>query len=587
MMKPVVFREASKPGLCVFSKPCRLIEACHINEVIPDLKLVETLVEEQGLYAAGFIGYEAAPAFDSALAVHPPGDFPLLWFGLYEEMQRIEEPGAGSLPSLPCMDWRPSVDPATYRRRIDDIKSCLAQGETYQVNYTMRLTAPFSGDPWAFFLSLMYPGQSDYAAYIDTGRFVVCSASPELFFELDSGRIRARPMKGTAPRGLSAHEDDQRSTELFHSEKNRAENLMITDMIRNDIGRIAKPGTVKVPYLFSLERYPTLWQMTSTVEAVTESSVAEIMQALFPCASITGAPKVKTMQIIAELEDTPRQIYTGCIGYLAPGRKACFSVAIRTVLIDRCLRSAQYGVGGGIVWDSDAQDEYGECMLKACVLSDREEEFSLLETILWTPGQGYFLLDYHLDRLNGSARYFGFTHDMEKVRTLLGQWQRSFGDSSLKVRLLLDRNGHISYEASSAGDIVVNRNLRIRPAKEPVPSDSPFLYHKTTNRIVYDRLLKACGDCDDVLLWNERGEVTETTIANVVADIGGRLYTPPVGCGLLAGTFRAMLLEEGTISERVISLDDLSRCRHVYLINSVRKWQNAALVDSREVLMQC
>ncbi len=585
-MNRVVFRDAPIKGLCAFRDPIRLIEARSIGEVIPALQEVEALVEEKGLYAAGCISYEAAPAFDSALEVHPPVEFPLMWFGIYEEMHVIEEPDAGSAPTLPMLDWQPSVDTETYRSRIDAIRAYLANGETYQVNYTMRLTAPFTGDPWGFFLSLLQAGQSDYAAYVDTGRFALCSASPELFFELDGETIRARPMKGTAPRGLSAEEDERLSAALFTSEKNRAENLMITDMIRNDIGRIAKPGTVKVPALFSLERYPTLWQMTSTVEAVTDSSITGIMKALFPCASITGAPKVKTMQIIAELEDTPRQIYTGCIGYLAPGRKACFSVAIRTVQIDRHLESAQYGVGGGIVWDSDVHDEYKECMLKACVLSRPREEFSLLETILWTPGRGYFLLEYHLERLCSSARYFGFSHDRDEIRTLLEQWQRSFGDSSLKIRLFLDRWGHVSHEVSAVRDTTMNRRLRLRPANGPVPVGSPFLYHKTTNRSMYNRLLEGCGDCDDVLLWNERGEITETSIANIVVDIGGRLYTPPVECGLLPGTFRAMLLEDGIISERVILLSELAGCRHIYLINSVRKWQAAELVESHKIRMQ-
>ena len=351
-----------------FTKPHHIISVSNLDDVHSALQEVERLVNSNNWHAAGFVSYEAAPAFDSALPVLAVGDFPLLWFGLYSEPQIIQASEIfKDLGGLADLDWAPSIERESYNTAIEKIKDHIALGRTYQVNYTMRLNTEFNGSDWNFFQRLAQ-SQNKYAAYIDTGRHVICSASPELFFKLDGDRIFSRPMKGTVKRGLTTTEDKELSEWLHSSVKNRAENVMIVDMIRNDMGRICRPGTVQVPHLFATEPYPTLWQMTSTVTGTTSAPFSDIMAAMFPCASITGAPKVRTMEIIRGLEPRPRSLYTGTIGYLAPGRQAQFNVAIRTAILNRETGQASYGIGSGIVWDSDAAAEWDECLLKARIL---------------------------------------------------------------------------------------------------------------------------------------------------------------------------------------------------------------------------
>ena len=436
-----------------FTNPQRIISADQLHDVLPALREIEDAVNN-GFHAAGFISYESAPAFDEAHLTHSSSGFPLLWFGLYPQPRLISLPQPAS--PKPALIWYPTVSRATYNSAIEQIKNHIADGRTYQVNYTMRLHTEFNADAWNFFLHLAQ-SQNNHAAYVDTGRFVIASASPELFFQLDGETITCRPMKGTTRRGRTTLEDVGQAEWLKRSEKNRAENVMIVDMIRNDLGRIAKTGSVHVPELFATEKYPTLWQMTSTVKATTDAPLTKILSALFPCASITGAPKVSTMRIISELETTPRKIYTGSIGYIAPNRKAKFNVAIRTALIDRETQTVEYGVGGGIVWDSESGDEYEEALLKARVLTESPPRFSLLETLLWTPEEGFFLREKHIARLLDSAEYFGFSMPRrggvpppllanEIIESYLKDISSQF-NSPQRVRLLLDKNGTLSHEA--------------------------------------------------------------------------------------------------------------------------------------------
>ncbi len=561
-----------------FKDPCRIITATSLHEMMPALRRIQTLVEDEKRYAAGFLCYEAAGAFDPALRTHnAAADLPLLWFGLYREPAEL---------TLPSPDYHtysfgeilPSISRSEYNQAIQSIKNHIRAGTTYQVNYTIRLRARFAGDPWQLFLAMVRAQSPGYAAWVDIGSHQICSASPELFFRLEGSGLTCKPMKGTAKRGRTPDEDFTLAEWLHNSEKNRAENLMIVDMIRNDLGRVAEIGTVEVPALFEVERHPTLWQMTSTVTARCLKPVCEIFAALFPCASITGAPKVRTSQIIAELEPHPRSIYTGSIGFMAPGRKAQFNVAIRTAVVDCKSGQAEYGSGGGIVWDSVGNDEYMETLLKARVLTEKIEDFALLETLLWTPDEGYFLLDPHMKRLADSAGYFGYRIDSQQARRRLFEATSSFGSDPQRVRLLAFRNGWVDVYAEPLTAPEPSRPLRVRLALAPVNSTDAFLYHKTTRRQVYEAARQSCPDCDDVLLWNERSELTESSIANVVVDMEGALYTPPVFSGLLPGTFRARLLEQGAIQERVIPLAELKNCNKIYLINSVRKWQEAVLL---------
>ncbi len=580
MTNELVIHDSRTRQWLQFADPVEVIEAARLDDVLPALQRVQTAVGDHGLYAAGFLAYEASPAFDPALKVRDPTGFPLLWFGLYDTPARLE-----ALPSAraACLElpWTASVTREEYGTALRRIRRCLAAGDTYQVNYTFRLRTPFRDDPWALFVRMAHAQQSKYAAFVDIGRFVVCSASPELFFTLDNGTLTALPMKGTAARGLTSQQDRALARRLARSEKDRAENVMIVDMTRNDMGRIAVPGTVTVPKLFTVERYPTVWQMTSTVTAHTCASLCDIMRAMFPCASITGAPKPRTMQIIAELETAPRRIYTGSIGFVTPQMRAQFNVAIRTVLIDREAGKAEYGVGGGIVWDSRIDDEYEECRIKARALTRRQPEFSLLETMLWTPEDGTFLLDYHLRRLLDSAAYFAYPVQRESVTAEIERLTCRLEPEPHKVRLLLDRDGTLHSEAVPIAP-PAETPVRLAVASAPVNSDDPFLYHKTTHRRVYDAARKACPDTDDVLLYNERGQITETTIANIMVRTGSGWVTPPVQCGCLPGTYRAWLLDRGKVKEQVVTLEEIRRAPEVALVNSVRKWRRAILSGDRE-----
>jgi para-aminobenzoate synthetase/4-amino-4-deoxychorismate lyase len=573
-----VIHDAATRQWLHFLDPCEIIVARSIEAVIPKLKSIEDRVRKQGLYAAGFISYEAAPAFDSALEVKPLDSFPLFWFGLYSKPDLIPLPKhQAQRPCARLLDWSPSVDRDAYDEKIDQVKALIASGDTYQVNYTLRLTSPFSGDPWSLFLELAESQQSEYAAFIDTDRYAICSASPELFFQLRDKKLTCRPMKGTAARGRTLEEDNSRSQWLHHSEKNRAENVMIVDMLRNDMGRVARTGSVQVLSLFDTEKYPTIWQMTSTITAQTEGSLCEVIAALFPCASITGAPKRRTMQIIADLEATPRRVYTGSIGFITPENTAQFNVAIRTVLVDKIEGRAEYGVGGGILWDSVTGDEYEECRIKAEVLTKGHPDFSLLETILWTPEEGYTLMTYHLKRLLDSAEYFNFLCNADRVIHELKSLEHSFQNAVHKVRLLVGRDGTIFCQAEPFPGTNGPKSYRLCLSPFSIDSSNPFLFHKTTYRHVYESAKSACPQFDDVLLWNEKGEITETCIANVVISLDGDLITPPVQCGLLAGTFRAWLLDNKKIREQIIPCDAIKDADHIYLINSVRKWWEASL----------
>jgi para-aminobenzoate synthetase/4-amino-4-deoxychorismate lyase len=555
-----------------FSRPVEVLSAHDIDDVPPVLERIDQAIERRGQCAVGMICYEAAPAFDPALRVRPPANgLPIVLFGLYEDVEHTVRPRVVPSSNHSIGEWRPSVTPEAYLETVDSIRERIARGDTYQVNYSYRMRADFTGDPASLFLSMDEAQHARCGAYIDTGTHVICSASPELFFQLDGDLIRCRPMKGTSPRGHDLAADLDRMAALRGSEKNRAENVMIVDMVRNDLGRIAEVGSVRVAADCEIERYPTVLQMTSTVEARTQEPVSRILGALFPSASITGAPKVRTMEIINDLEGDPRGIYTGTIGYVSPGRRAHFNVAIRTAVIDTSRNTLEYGVGGGIVWDSVAEEEHAECGIKARILTEPHPDFNLLETILWEQDDGYFLLDRHLDRLQNAADYFLRPLDMNNVRASLETLAAELGPNPHRVRLFVSPTGGVSTETKPLSAEAECKRPRLRLAAKPISSANHFLYFKTTHREVYDSALDGRQDCDDVVLWNERGEVTESTVANIVFEIDGVHATPPVSCGLLAGTYRAELIHRGEICEQVVTIDDLPNADGVYLINSVRR----------------
>jgi para-aminobenzoate synthetase/4-amino-4-deoxychorismate lyase len=469
-------------------------------------------------------------------------------------------------------DLKPAVDFAQFEATLRRIRQHLADGETYQVNYTFPVQGRFAGSPLDLFGSLVAAQGGCHGVFVRAGRFTVCSASPELFFARNGTELRARPMKGTAARGRTTAEDERQRDLLLSSDKQRAENVMIVDMVRNDLGRIAAVGSVEVPELFAAERYPNVWQMTSLVTARSSVGLADIFRALHPSASVTGAPKIRTMQILRDLERRPRGVYCGAVGHVAPGGSARFNVAIRTAVVDHANGSVEFGLGSGIVWDSSAVDEYQECLLKGSILSARPRAFELLETLRWSPDTGFFLLDRHLARLCDSAAYFGFACSVQALREALARAVEG-EQRATRVRLLLSRDGRVHVERAPL--VPGPPPLRVALAVEPIDNLDVFLFHKTTNRDVYEQA--RLSGYDETILWNPLGEVTEATTANIVVELNGRLVTPPVRCGLLAGTYRAELLSRGDLREAVVTIDDLAAAAGFWLINSVHEWREAVL----------
>ena len=530
--------------------------ATQLEDVFTVLEFAESEARA-GAHVAVMVSYEAAPAFDSALVAHAPSEFPLAWASVFENWPELSEYDPVITQNL----WSPRVGREEYDRAVTRIRDLIAAGDTYQVNYSFPLTSSFNGDAYELYRNLCLAQGAPYSAYLDLGRFKVLCLSPELFFERRGNHVITKPMKGTVKRGRWLEEDRALAQWLGASSKDRAENVMIVDLLRNDLGKVSVPGSVRVSSLFDLERFETVWQMTSTVESTLNegTSLVDLMTALFPCGSVTGAPKIRTMQIIHELERFPRGAYTGAIGFLKPGGDCIFNVAIRTVVIDTETNVATFGVGGGVTIDSTAEREYEECLVKSRFLHASPAEFQLFESMLLENGE-YFLLARHLERLRDSAEYFGFVFCEAAIRAAL---ERVASDG--KVRLTLWKDGRVETEVSK---IEPFDKRRVALATEPVDSSDRFLFHKTTKRDFYP----ARPDCDDVIMWNERGEITESTIANVVVLIDGQLCTPPVESGLLAGTFRNQLLAEGKIKERVIRIEELRNAKEIFLINSVRKW---------------
>lgn len=563
---------------CLFTYPVRIVTTDVVDDVLPALREVERLCETNAWHAGGFVSYEAAPAFDPTLPAKPDASFPLLWFALVEKPQYLDElptPKYDRGPT-PAPEWRSPWSSHEYHRRVQSVRDYIRRGDTYQVNLTHRLRADSPiHDPWQLFLGMIGDAPPPHAAYLDTGEWTLCSASPELFFRKHRDVIESRPMKGTAPRGRWTEEDRANAEALADSPKDRAENVMIVDMVRNDLGRIAVTGTVRVSSLFEVEQHPTVWQMTSTVEAKTRVALSEVFSALFPPASITGAPKRRTMQIIDELETSPRRVYTGTIGRIGPGGHASFNVAIRTPVVHRPTGDAEYGVGGGIVWDSQPAREAEECRTKTRVLLERCPTFDLLETLRWTPETGFDLEDQHLQRLANSARYFAFEVAADDVRRCLRRRAEAFPLRPQRVRLRVTREGACRIEAADLDEVKGFDDLV--PALRPVDRSDVFLYHKTTHRAIYEQARAARDTGKDVLLFNEHGDATESTIANIAIPVDGVLATPPVCDGLLPGTMRQHLLDTGRLVERSIPLEQILERGEVRLLNSLRGMQSVSV----------
>jgi para-aminobenzoate synthetase/4-amino-4-deoxychorismate lyase len=586
------------------------LEAGHLRDVTPVLSEVEAAAR-QGWYVAGFVAYEAAPAFDAAFRVNaagsqslaPPG-LPLAWFGLFREavparaLPPAAPPGRQMAASGPP-GWTCEADARSHAAAITAIRAAIADGDAYLVNYTTRFRRQWTPDDDAFQLyrRLLASYGRGYHAFFETDQWAVACGSPELFFERRGDALLTRPMKGTAPRGRWAEEDIFRAHGLWTSAKERAENVMVVDLLRNDLGRIAVNGTVTVPALWQVEQHPSLWQLTSTVAACAGEGVglAEIFGALFPCASVTGAPKVSAMSLIADCETSPRGVYCGATGFLPPRQgprtrggalSARFAVAIRTAVVDKTRGVAEYGSGGGITWDSAPEQEWEEVLLKARALSGPpaptlSADEALVETMAFVPppaGPGMAIdevrnLDAHLARLTASARYFGrvVPPGIEEMVAGAVRGLRSM----TRVRILLRADEAIELQTSALDDERPVSSQQLCIDFEPVSSSDVKLFHKTTDRERYEDRAHRHPAADDVVLVNERGEVTETTRANLAVRINGQWCTPPLSCGLLPGVERARQLADGRLVERVVTVEDLLGAPAVATLSSLRGWRAA------------
>jgi para-aminobenzoate synthetase / 4-amino-4-deoxychorismate lyase len=565
---------AGRPAPVLFEHPRQILAAHCVADVQPVMRAVERALGE-GRYAAGFVAYEAAPAFDPALRVAGQPEVPLVWFGIFDapvpSLGPTGEPATDTTPHT-RESWTPDLAPAEHRLAVETVREAIARGDVYQANYTFRLRTRLDpGSLESRYTALVACHRPPYAAFLETGRWQVLSLSPELFFRIDGRRMVMKPMKGTAPRGLWVDDDEARAEALGASVKNRAENVMIVDLMRNDAGRIAEIGSVRTPSLFEIERYPSLFQMVSTVEATLrpEVTIGDVFTALFPAGSITGAPKTSSMRLLADLERAPRGIYCGALGFLSPRGDAVFSVAIRTMTVDARSGCAEYGVGGGITWDSVAGDEHAEAVAKAACLS-LTSPFDLIETLRGEAGV-CVRAARHLHRLSRSAAYFDFTCSLDDIAAALAAHAAEHPRGSRRIRLQLSRDGRTSVESRPL-ELPPASPPRVVLAATPVDRGSCFLYHKTSRRGMYDRHRSAHPEAFDVLLWNEAGELTEFTIGNLVVELGGVRWTPPLRSGLLPGVFRDALLEAGLIRERVLTRADLEEASEVWLINSLREW---------------
>jgi para-aminobenzoate synthetase/4-amino-4-deoxychorismate lyase len=573
------------PRRRVFSMPQSVHVASTLTEVVPTLDTVERLARA-GRWVVGFVAYEASPAFDAALATSPAGPLPLAWFATFDapgtdvvaprDVASVSPRGFAFDP----LSFTTDVSDRQYADRIARIHELIEAGDVYQVNLTVPFTASIDRPPLGLYERMRLAQGGHYAAYLDIGDTRVLSASPELFLERRGTVVRTRPMKGTMRRGLHPRSDIAARDALRSSEKDRAENVMIVDVARNDLGRVARLGTVRVPELFTTERYPSVWQLTSTVEADVDSEVtlSTLFRALFPPASITGAPKIRASQAIAELEGVPRGVYCGAIGMLRPGGDATFSVAIRTATArDGVLR---VDAGGGVTIDSTAAGEMTEVRDKLTAFTAARPRPTLFETIRVERGTP-LRLARHIARLTASADYFDLPCDATRAATCAREAAATWGGDVARLRLVLQPDGRLDVQVEPFENTPYDAHgvraghppaVSVVCASSPVDRGDIWLHHKTTFRGTYDDAARSAPGAFDVILWNREGEVTELTRGNLVVEIDGECYTPPLDCGLLAGTLRAELLESGRIRERVVRLGELSQARRLWFVNALRGW---------------
>lgn len=571
----------------VFAQPRQVLSTHSAAEVPQILHTVQALAE-QGAWCLGYVRYEAAAAFDTALHTHPATG-PLAWFAVYEPPQLgLDAEQHHMPPPAPPLQWQQALSRPQFDTAIEQIQQAIAAGEYYQVNYTTQLQALLEQQAGpdtalALFAALQRAQPGGYALYLDTGVEQILSVSPELFFDwhqqADGGQILARPMKGTAPRGSTATQDAAQAAALRASPKERAENVMIVDLLRNDLSRIASPGSVQVPRLFHTEALPSVWQMTSDVQAHTcaDTTLAQVFAALFPCGSITGAPKVRAMQAISQLETTPRGIYCGALGLVRPdsagGIRATFNVPIRTVVLQG--KHAYCGIGSGITASAQAGAEWQEWRYKRTFVEQASMAFDLLETLALEQGQWRHGHE-HWARLHSAAQYFSYPWDATQVQQCLDDLAQAHPTGSWRVRVLLNAQGQASAQAFTLEPNPAQVQLQL--AARPLPeADSPFVRYKTTRRGHYEAFAPTVAGIYDTILYNEADEITECTRGNLAMLLDGEWVTPALHCGLLPGVGRTVALRDRRLREAVVRRQDIPRIQAWAFLNSLRGWIPAQL----------
>lgn len=543
----------------LYEAPVEIIAAHEGSDIRPALDQIAT-AQRQGLHVAGFLSYEAGHVLEPRLdGLSGASTFPRLWFGLFEGYREIPADKVADLLPDPAGGWagfpRPEVDQNGYAQLLGRVQSYIAAGDIYQANLTFQNRVSTAGHPLAIYAGLRSRARSGYGGVVWTGTDWLLSLSPELFFALHSGKVTTKPMKGTSTRGANAAEDQTAISELRSDPKQRAENLMIVDLLRNDLSRVAVPGSVAVPHLFTVETYPTVHTMTSTVTAqlTPGENAASVIAAIYPCGSITGAPKIRAMEIIAELETAPRGIYTGSIGRIDPSGDAAFNVAIRTLHLQDGSGEGRLGLGSGVVADSKMGEEWRECLAKGTFVGDRRS-FDLIETMRFDPDEGIFLLERHLARLMASAAVFDFRFDRHAARNEL-QAATFRLTHARRIRLLLSRTGRMAVEI---GALAPKPDEPVSVAVVPLPVDpADFrLRHKTTDRAFYEAARQQAGSYE-VALIDPDGFVTEGSFTNIFVARGDTLVTPPLSRGLLPGVLREELIETGRTQEADLRAEDL------------------------------
>ena len=546
-----------------FTQPIKELKTRNVAEVADLLAQVESF-QEQGYYVVGYVSYEAAPAFEEKLAVHkaPLLAEYLLYFTVHDSVETSPIPLAYDEVDLPS-NWQEVTSAEDYEKAIAQIHYHLRQGDTYQVNYTVQLKQDLSANPFAIYNRIVVEQEAGYNAYVEHDDMAVISMSPELFFEQNGRELTTRPMKGTTKRGLNDDDDLKEAAWLEQDPKNRSENMMIVDLLRNDMNRISEVGSEHVERLCQVEQYSTVWQMTSTIKSQLRPDVdlVEIFRSLFPCGSITGAPKIATMEIIEDLEPQPRGVYCGTIGLLLPNGRRIFNVAIRTIQLYQ--GKAIYGVGGGITWDSTWESEYREVHQKSAVLYRKQARFQLITTGKISQ-KNLLFEEQHLERLRTSSRYFAFPFDLEDLRQKIeAECQTCAANQDYRLRISLGKSGEIEVDRQ----VLTPLSPSFCEAKlclQEANLQQAFTYFKTSHRPNLN-----LGE-QEKIYYNKSGELLETSIGNLVLKISGKLYTPPIRLGILPGIYRQLLLETGQVEERVLTLKDLARAEAIYGCNAVR-----------------